>query len=62
MSTHSKLNPRVREARYRRRAAVKKLTHSGAQMLALSLDKLRRMPHLIGEQKEQTFLKALRPK
>lgn len=63
MSTRSKLNPQVREARRRRKQAVRELVSVRllkAQAIAVPLNRLRRMAHLTGEQKEQTFTKTLR--
>jgi hypothetical protein len=61
MSTTGKLNPRVREARHRRKAAVIQLSRLGlqGQAIAVPLDGLRRMSHLTGEQKERAFERAM---
>jgi hypothetical protein len=53
--------PDRREARYRRKTAVIQLGRRGlqGQAIAAGLDKLRRMSHLTGKQKERTFEQAI---
>ena len=60
MSTIKKLDPNVREAQRRRKAVCEELKRAPdstgrLQRLGTIMDKFRRVPHLTGAQKDDTF-------